>query len=149
MAARATEKGLTWELNTGHVKPVSHYAVLRCVQDWFSLQSLWLVRDYREEAGADALREREGLGDPALVFDSVWSYVLANTIAEGHGGAFAVLPDDAETCLDVKYRASGIDLYDRSRLAEEGINNVEALAHYDIVRLLLRTRRRCGAGNQG
>ena len=27
----------------------------------------------------------------------------------------------------------GIDLYDRTRLAEEGVNNVEALAHADIV----------------
>ena len=43
-----------------------HYAVLRCVQDWFSLQSLWLVRDYREEAGADALREREEMVQRAL-----------------------------------------------------------------------------------
>ena len=30
----------------------------------------------------------------------------------------------------------GIDLYDRTRLAEEGINNVEALAHTDIVELM-------------
>ncbi len=110
--ARATEKGLTWELHTGHVKPVSHYAILRAVQDWFSLLALWLVRDYRDEEGAEALREREGLGDPALVFDSVWSYVLAITIAGGHGGAFAIIPDDDETSLVLKYRASGINLFE-------------------------------------
>jgi hypothetical protein len=34
----------------------------------------------------------------------------------------------------------GIDLYDRTRLAEEGINNVEALAHGDIVNLMSSTR---------
>jgi hypothetical protein len=34
----------------------------------------------------------------------------------------------------------GIDLYDRTRLAEEGINNVEALAHSDIVELMSSTR---------
>jgi hypothetical protein len=34
----------------------------------------------------------------------------------------------------------GIDLYDRTRLAEEGINNVEALAHADIVELMSSTR---------
>ena len=34
----------------------------------------------------------------------------------------------------------GIDLYDRTRLAEEGINNVEALAHADIVDLMSSTR---------
>jgi hypothetical protein len=34
----------------------------------------------------------------------------------------------------------GIDLYDRTRLAEEGINNVHALAHSDIVELMSSTR---------
>jgi hypothetical protein len=34
----------------------------------------------------------------------------------------------------------GIDLYDRTRLSEEGINNVEALAHADIVELMSSTR---------
>jgi hypothetical protein len=34
----------------------------------------------------------------------------------------------------------GIDLYDRTRLAEEGINNVESLAHADIVDLMSSTR---------
>jgi hypothetical protein len=34
----------------------------------------------------------------------------------------------------------GIDLYDRTRLAEEGINNVEALAHADIAELMSSTR---------
>ena len=34
----------------------------------------------------------------------------------------------------------GIDLYDRSRLEDEGVNNVEALAHHDLVELMLATR---------
>ena len=34
----------------------------------------------------------------------------------------------------------GIDLYDRTRLAEEGINNVEGLAHSDMVQLMSSTR---------
>jgi hypothetical protein len=34
----------------------------------------------------------------------------------------------------------GIDLYDRTRLAEEGVNNVHALAHADIVELMSSTR---------
>ena len=34
----------------------------------------------------------------------------------------------------------GIDLYDRTRLAEEGVNNVEALAHADIIDLMSSTR---------
>lgn len=34
----------------------------------------------------------------------------------------------------------GIDLYDRSRLQDEGVNNVEALAHHDLIELMLATR---------
>jgi len=33
-----------------------------------------------------------------------------------------------------------IDLYDRARLLEEGITNIQALAHHDLVDLLLETR---------
>jgi hypothetical protein len=34
----------------------------------------------------------------------------------------------------------GIDIYDRARLEEEGVTNVEGLAHHDLVELMLRTR---------
>ncbi len=34
----------------------------------------------------------------------------------------------------------GIDLYERTRLSEEGITNVEALAHHDLLDLFLKTR---------
>jgi hypothetical protein len=34
----------------------------------------------------------------------------------------------------------GIDLYDRTRLEQEGVTNVESLAHCDLVDLLLQTR---------
>jgi hypothetical protein len=34
----------------------------------------------------------------------------------------------------------GIDLYDRARLLEEGVTNIQALAHHDLVDLLLETR---------
>jgi hypothetical protein len=34
----------------------------------------------------------------------------------------------------------GIDLYDRTRLSSEGVTNVEALAHHDLVELMLQTR---------
>src|SRR5262249_12400151 len=34
----------------------------------------------------------------------------------------------------------GIDLYDRARLAEEGVTNVESLAHHDLIDLILATR---------
>ncbi|TDO50671.1 hypothetical protein EV643_104164 [Kribbella sp. VKM Ac-2527] len=34
----------------------------------------------------------------------------------------------------------GIDLYDRARLLDEGVANIEALAHHDFIDLLLETR---------
>jgi hypothetical protein len=37
-------------------------------------------------------------------------------------------------------RLEGIDLYDRSRLLEEGVTNVEGLAHDDLIDLILTTR---------
>jgi hypothetical protein len=37
-------------------------------------------------------------------------------------------------------RLEGIDLYDRARLGDEGITNVEGLAHHDLIELLLQTR---------
>jgi hypothetical protein len=33
-----------------------------------------------------------------------------------------------------------IDIYDRARLVDEGVNNVEALAHHDVIDLMLQTR---------
>ena len=38
------------------------------------------------------------------------------------------------------HESGGIDLYDRTRLDEEGVNNVEGLAHADIVDLMSSTR---------
>lgn len=109
--ARATEKGLTFELAEGRVRCVSHYSVARPVGAWFERLALQLVGDFRGACGAEEMRAREALGDPTLVFDSVWAYVLASTIATGHGGAFAVLPDDDEQSLAVRVRASDLDLY--------------------------------------
>jgi hypothetical protein len=37
-------------------------------------------------------------------------------------------------------RLEVIDLYDRARLEDEGVNNIEALAHHDLVELMLATR---------
>jgi hypothetical protein len=35
---------------------------------------------------------------------------------------------------------SGIDIYERSRLYEEGISNLQGLVHYDLITLMLRSR---------
>jgi hypothetical protein len=57
--------------------------------------------------------------------------------ASGTTGAFRYIPlREPAPLTDLE----GIDLYDRTRLAEEGINNVQGLAHADIVDLMSSTR---------
>ncbi|ATB33947.1 hypothetical protein [Melittangium boletus] len=48
----------------------------------------------------------------------------------------ASLIDEHEPLTELE----GIDLYDRARLIDEGVTNVEALAHHDIIELTLMTR---------
>jgi hypothetical protein len=58
---------------------------------------------------------------------------------QGQGGtdkALAAALDDPLPLTDLE----GIDLYDRTRLASEGVTNIEALAHHDLVELMLMTR---------
>ena len=37
-------------------------------------------------------------------------------------------------------KLEGIDVYDRARLADEGVTNIEGLAHHDLIDLMLETR---------
>lgn len=50
--------------------------------------------------------------------------------------AVAAALDDPLPLTDLQ----GIDLYDRTRLASEGVTNIEALAHHDLIELMLLTR---------
>src|SRR6185295_628151 len=84
---RATEKGFTWELRDGRVRPLSHYAIVSVVRRWFAD----LAAALRKEMGTDAPASPED-DDPGVVFDAVWSFVLATTVAAGHGGAFVIIP---------------------------------------------------------
>ncbi len=63
----------------------------------------------------------------------VW---LREKLSQSHG-VWKKLPLDEPAPLT---ELEGIDLYDRTRLAEEGINNIEALAHADLVDLMSSTR---------
>ena len=69
-----------------------------------------------------------------------------------------ILPDEFFTLIREKFRGrgpdrlvsesekhpltklEGIDLYDRARLEQEGIVNVESFAHHELIRLVLETR---------
>jgi hypothetical protein len=63
----------------------------------------------------------------------VW---LKEKLSKGSGAWRLVPLQEPAPLTDIE----GIDLYDRTRLAEEGINNIEALAHADIVELMSSTR---------
>jgi hypothetical protein len=62
--------------------------------------------------------------------------VGANGGGNGPDSAVAAALADPLPLTDLQ----GIDLYDRTRLASEGVTNIEALAHHDLVELMLMTR---------
>jgi hypothetical protein len=101
---RATERGFTWELRDGRVRPLNHYAVISVVRRWFGDLAASLQKEHGVPVapGAD--------DDPGVVFDAVWSFVLATTVAAGHGGAFVVIPGEPGPELRIKYPARDLDL---------------------------------------
>lgn len=103
---RATEKGFTWELRDGRVRPLNHYAVISVVRKWFSELASALL----QETGAAAIVRATAEEDPAIVFDAVWSFVLATTVQTSHGGAFAILPGEPGPEVRIKYPARDLDL---------------------------------------
>lgn len=103
---RATEKGFTWELRDGRVRPLNHYAVISVVRKWFSD----LASSLLQETGAAAIVQATAEEDPAIVFDAVWSFVLATTVQTNHGGAFAILPGEPGPEVRIKYPARDLDL---------------------------------------
>jgi len=66
-------------------------------------------------------------------------YDFVHKLLRGHKpwkNESASLVDEHEPLTELE----GIDLYDRARLIDEGVTNVEALAHHDIIELTLMTR---------
>ena len=103
---RATERGFTWELRDGRVRPLNHYAVISTVRKWFGELASSLLLETGSATAARLTQE----DDPAIVFDAVWSFVLASTIAANHGGAFAILPGEPGPEVRIKYPARDLDL---------------------------------------
>jgi hypothetical protein len=100
---RATERGFTWELRDGRVRPLNHYAVISVVRKWFAELAAALSKE-------QGVAVPSGEEDPGVVFDAVWSFVLATTVAAGHGGAFVVIPGEPGDELRIKYPARDLDL---------------------------------------
>jgi hypothetical protein len=55
------------------------------------------------------------------------------------GQLVARLAQSLDEALPLQH-LEGVDLYDRARLLDEGVTNIEALAHHDLIDLLLETR---------
>jgi hypothetical protein len=66
---------------------------------------------------------------PDKVLHLIWEKVLPRT-------ASILNLDQQQPLTEIE----GIDLYERTRLSEEGITNVEAIAHHDLLDLFFKTR---------
>jgi len=108
---RATERGFTWELRDGRVRPLNHYALISVVRKWFADLADGLRKEQGVAAPAGTIAASSAPeDDPGVIFDAVWSFVLATTVAAGHGGAFAIIPGEPGPELRIKYPARDLDL---------------------------------------
>jgi hypothetical protein len=62
--------------------------------------------------------------------------LIKETVRGTAGKRLRGIDDDPDPLTNLE----GIDLYDRARLFDEGVTNVESLAHHDVVELMLQTR---------
>ncbi|MGB9183470.1 MAG: hypothetical protein WCB67_05345 [Solirubrobacteraceae bacterium] len=62
--------------------------------------------------------------------------LIQETVRGTVGSRFPGIDEDPDQLTKLE----GIDLYDRARLFDEGVTNVESLAHHDVVELMLQTR---------
>jgi hypothetical protein len=92
--------------------------VPQAVLNWLREQSQHIVHWYRRSRLNDGKDSEDGKG------------------ADGPDNAVAAALADPLPLTNLE----GIDLYDRTRLASEGVTNIEALAHHDLVELMLLTR---------
>ena len=80
------------------------------------------------------------LGDEAIVLGlAFFAGIIPDTVLQFIAEQLPLRSarvDETEPLTDLE----GIDIYDRARLAEEGVTNIEALAHGDLIELLLQTR---------
>ena len=63
-------------------------------------------------------------------------HLIRERVLSPLGNKFSVTLDRQQQLTELE----GIDLYERTRLSEEGITSVEALAHHDILDLFFKTR---------
>jgi hypothetical protein len=71
-----------------------------------------------------------------FVPDSVLHLIWEKVLSPGVTGRLRLNSDHRQPLTELE----GIDLYERTRLSEEGITSVEALAHHDLLDLFFKTR---------
>ncbi len=57
-------------------------------------------------------------------------------IVRAQFGKLIAIPQEQNPLTDL----DGVDLYDRTRLLDEGVTNIESLAHHDFIDLMMETR---------
>ncbi len=96
------------------------------------LASLVEVTQVADNAGVLALAFFAGVV-PDTVLQWLWEKLRKI-------GDFAAADDEGIVDRQPLTDLDGIDIYDRARLTEEGVTNVESMAHGDLVDLMLQTR---------
>ena len=62
--------------------------------------------------------------------------LIKESVRATAGKSLPGIDDDPDPLTNLE----GIDLYDRARRFDEGVTNIESLAHHDVVELMLQTR---------
>ena len=112
----------------GDLRPKAYSQITTRVLVVVVLSSLVAITNFGDNAAVLAVAFFAGIV-PDTVLQWIWELTRRGTIP-------TLRLDEPQPLTDLE----GIDLYDRTRLEEEGVNNVEALAHGDLVDLLLQTR---------
>jgi hypothetical protein len=123
---------LVWRRYTrGDLRPKAYSAIT--VRILIVLVVTWVVAGVAPDDSAYVLVLSFLIGVvPETVF-----VLLREWFGRSRGSRFALKALEEPQPLQ---HLEGMDLYDRARLLDEGISNVQALAHHDLVDLLLETR---------
>jgi hypothetical protein len=123
---------LVWRRYTrGDLRPKAYSAIT--VRILIVLVVTWVVAAVAPDSSPTVLVTSFLIG---IVPETVF-VLLREWFAGGRGSVFALKALEEPQPLQ---HLEGMDLYDRARLQDEGISNVQALAHHDLVDLLLETR---------
>ena len=100
---RASAGGTTWDWNAGKLSYICHFGFASVVWGWFDDLTSAILKDWPK----DALLLQ--------TVSNVWSFMIESVVADGHGGAFVIVPKDPERLIQHKYASSDTSLLDYIR----------------------------------